>query len=140
MLARQLLLEPAKGSIPKVLDRMGTLQAQYAPSMYIGLHSRIEGFERAQLDRALERRTVVQGTLMRATIHLVSASDYWPIAVGVRRSRRETWLAASYRRDYSASHLSSAARTLRKQLGDGTLTRKEVHELLGSDSVLTNVL
>ena len=138
MLARQLLLEPAKGSIPKVLDRMGTLQAQYAPSMYIGLHSRIEGFERAQLDRALERRTVVQGTLMRATIHLVSASDYWPIAVGVRRSRRETWLAASYRRDYSASHLSSAARTLRKQLGDGTLTRKEVHELLGSDSVLTN--
>ena len=138
MLARQLLLEPAKGSIPKVLDRMGTLQAQYAPSMYIGLHSRIEGFERAQLDRALERRTVVQGTLMRATIHLVSASDYWPIAVGVRRSRRETWLAASYRRDYSASQLSSAARTLRKQLGDGTLTRKEVHELLGSDSVLTN--
>ncbi len=117
---------------------MGTLQAQYAPSMYIGLHSRIEGFERAQLDRALERRTVVQGTLMRATIHLVSASDYWPIAIGVRRARREAWLGASYRKDYSASQLTSAARRLRKQLGDGTLSRKEVHELLGSDSVVTN--
>ena len=95
LLARQLLLERVNGSIPKVLERMGTLQAQYAPSMYIGLHSRMEGFERAKLDRALERRTVVQGTLMRATIHLVSASDYWPIALGVRRARRESWLAAS---------------------------------------------
>ncbi len=138
LLARQLLLERAKGSIPKVLERMGTMQAQYAPSMYIGLHSRIEGFERPQLDRALERRTVAQGTLMRATIHLVSAADYWPIALGVRRARREAWLAASYRKDYSASQLSAAARKLRKQLGDGTLGRKEIHELLGSDSVVTN--
>ncbi len=138
LLARQLLLDRAKGTIPKVLERMGTLQAQYAPSMYIGLHSRIAGFERAQLDRALERRTVVQGTLMRATIHVVSASDYWPIALGVRRARRESWLATSYRKNYSASQLSSAARRLRKRLGDGTLGRKEIHQLLGSDSVLTN--
>jgi uncharacterized protein YcaQ len=88
LLARQSLLERGKGSIPKVLERMGTLQAQYAPSMYIGLFSRIEGFEREQLDRALERRSVVQGTLMRATIHLVSKADYWPAAIGIGRGRR----------------------------------------------------
>lgn len=138
LLARQLLLERVRSPIPKVLERMGTLQAQYAPSMYIGLWSRIEGFEREQLDGALERRAVAQGTLMRATIHLVSAADYWPIAIGVRRGRREAWLNTSYRKDYSPSQMSAAARKLRKRLGDGTMGRKEIHELLGSDSVVTN--
>jgi DNA glycosylase AlkZ-like len=138
LLARQLLLERSKGSIPKVLERMGTLQAQYAPSMYIGLFSRIEGFEPEQLDRALERRSVAQGTLMRATIHLVSKADYWPAAIGVGRGRREAWLNTSYRKDYSAKQMAAAGRKLRKQLGDGTMSRKEIHELLGEDSVVTN--
>jgi winged helix DNA-binding protein len=117
---------------------MGGLQAQYAPSMYIGLAARMEGFERDQLDRALERRSVVQGTLMRATIHLISAADYWPAALGIRRSRRDAWLNASYRRDYTARQMSAAARKLRSRLGDRAMGRKEIHELLGSDSVVTN--
>jgi len=75
LLARQLLLERGRAGLPKTLERIGGIQAQYAPSMYIGLWTRMEGFEREQLDRALERRTVAQGTLMRITIHLVSAGD-----------------------------------------------------------------
>jgi hypothetical protein len=138
LLARQLLLERSGSSLPKVLERMGGLQAQYAPSMYIGLWSRMEGFERGLLDAALERRSAVQGTLMRATIHLVSKADYWPMALGIRRARREAWLNTSYRREYSASQMSAAARKLRNRLGQGTMTRKEIHELLGSDSVVTN--
>src|SRR5829696_5767131 len=133
-----MLLERSGASIPKLLERMGTLQAQYAPSMYIGIWSRLEGFEREQLDRALERRSVAQGTLMRATIHLVSKADYWPIAIGVRRGRREAWTSASYRKDYSAGQLSAAAKKLRGRLGEGTMSRKEIHELLGEDSAVTN--
>jgi len=138
LLARQLLLERSRGSLPKVLDRMGGLQAQYAPSMYIGLWSRMEGFERALLDRALERRSVVQGTLMRATIHLVSKGDYWPTALGVRRSRREAWVDGRARRGYTAKQVSAAARKLGGRLGDETMSRNQIHELLGSDSVITN--
>ena len=99
LLGRQLLLRRARLSLPKALERMGGLQAQYAPSMYIGLWSRLHGFERSALTRALERRTVVQASLLRSTIHLVSARDYWPWAVAIRTSRREhdevervTWL------------------------------------------------
>jgi hypothetical protein len=138
LLARQLLLERGKSPIPKVLERMGTLQAQYAPSMYIGLWTRMEGFGRDKLDAALEKRSVAQGTLMRSTIHLVSNGDYWPAAAGVRRGRRESWLKYGPRRAYSASRMSSAARKVRARLGDGTMSRKEIHELLGSDSVVTN--
>ena len=82
LLARQMLLERAQTPLPRALERMAGLQAQYAPSMYIGLWSRLEGFEREQLTRALERRSVIQGSMMRATIHLVSKRDYWPFVVG----------------------------------------------------------
>ena len=53
VLARQLLLDRSNASIPKALERVGGIQAQYAPSMYIGLWSRLEGFERVALDEAL---------------------------------------------------------------------------------------
>ena len=139
LLARQFLLERSAASLPKAVEGMGELQAQYAPSIYVALWSRMQRLGREQVDRALERRSVVQGTLMRATIHLVSARDYWPIAIGIRRSRREAWLKASYRRDYSAGRLSAAARKLRRRLeAEGTIRRNQMHELLGSDSVVTN--
>ena len=53
LLARQLLLERARLPLPRALERIGGIQAQYAPSMYIGLWSRLDGFERDTLTRAL---------------------------------------------------------------------------------------
>jgi hypothetical protein len=129
LLARQLLLERGRGTLPKTLERVGGIQAQYAPSMYVGLWSRLEGFERAQLDRALERRSVVQGTLMRSTIHLVSARDYWPLALAVRAARREQYLRS--RRDVSAKRVAGAARRLRAALAAAPRSRAEIDALLG---------
>ncbi|MEJ7666325.1 MAG: winged helix DNA-binding domain-containing protein [Hymenobacter sp.] len=83
---------------------MGCLQAQYAPSMYVGLWSRVDGFRREDLTRALEEGEVVQGTLMRVTIHLVSRADYWPLALAVRDARRALWLRTA-RHDVSAEWL-----------------------------------
>jgi hypothetical protein len=135
LLARQMLLERVSMSLPRAVERMGLLQAQYAPSMYIGLWSRLEGFRREQLTKALERRTLVQGTMMRATIHLASARDYWPVVLAVRRARRESWLPP---RDYSAERMAGFARRLRKRLAAGPMSRKEIDELLGEGSVVTN--
>src|ERR687898_368682 len=94
LLARQLLLERARTPLPRALERIAGIQAQYAPSMYIGLWSRLEGFERGALTAALERRSVVQATPMRSTIHLVSKADSWPFALATREPRRESWLRA----------------------------------------------
>ena len=46
LLARQLLLERATLPLPAALEAIGGLQAQYAPSMYVGLWSRLAGLER----------------------------------------------------------------------------------------------
>jgi hypothetical protein len=129
VLARQLLLERAATPLPRALERVAGIQAQYAPSMYVGLWSRLQGFERAALTGALERRSVVQATLMRHTIHLVSRADYWPLALAVREARRANWLRA--RPDAPAPRaMAAAARRLRGAL-DGTISRKEVEALLG---------
>jgi hypothetical protein len=130
LLARQLLLERAKTPIPKALDRIGGIQAQYAPSMYIGLWSRLAGFEREQLTRALERGTVVQGTLMRATIHLVSKGDYWLCAAGIRKGQREWWLRV-HGRGIDPRELNADARKVRRAMKGKTLGRPELEEVLG---------
>jgi hypothetical protein len=134
LLARQLLLKRARLSIPKALERIGGLQAQYAPSMYIGLWSRLDGFERDALTRALERRSVIQATMMRATIHLVSKADFWPLLIAIRDERLKWW-----ERVHPASdprEMRTAAKRLRRFIGEGPRRRKEVEELLGRQAAL----
>jgi Winged helix DNA-binding domain len=130
VLARQLLLERAALPIPRALERIGGIQAQYAPSMYVGLWSRLSGFERAALTRALERRSVVQATLLRSTIHLVSKRDYWPWAVAIRGARREHWLrvAPDAPRD---AEMTALAREVHDALDGGALRRTEIEALIG---------
>lgn len=134
LLARQMLLDRARTPLPRALERMGGLQAQYAPSMYIGLWSRVEGFRRGQLTEALERRTVVQGTLMRSTIHLVSRRDYWPFAVAVRRSRREWWKRVAGERA-RPDGTERAAERLRARLAEGPVGRAELERIVGTGMV-----
>ena len=132
LLARQLLLERATMAIPDALDAIGALQAQYAPSMYIGLWSRVRGLEREALTRALEDRSVIQGTLMRSTIHLVSRADYWPLATAISAARRSRWLRAT--RSSAApreAEMEAAAGRLRAALAGGPLRRAQIDELLG---------
>jgi hypothetical protein len=131
LLARQHLLERSTLPLPETLERIAGIQAQYAPSMYIGLWSRVADFERAALTAALERREVVQGTLMRVTIHLVSRADYWPLAIGTRAARRALWLRSYPDTDTRA--MAAAARKLRRALDGGALRRAEVEALLGKE-------
>ncbi len=123
-----MLLERGRTSIPKTVERICGIQAQYAPSMYVGLWSRLEGFEREQLDRALERRSVAQGTLMRITIHLVSARDWWPFAAALREARRQ-WVVKARRQD--PAEVAGAAERLRELMGGEPMPTARIRELLG---------
>jgi Winged helix DNA-binding domain len=131
LLARQLLLERGRTTIPKALERIGGIQAQYAPAMYIGLWSRLAGLERAALTRALERRSVIQATLMRATIHLVSRADYWPLTAAVRGPRMAWWQRVS--KTSNLDEARATAKELRHFLADGPKRWKEIEAHLGRD-------
>ncbi|MDQ3569755.1 MAG: winged helix DNA-binding domain-containing protein [Actinomycetota bacterium] len=130
LLARQLLLERAHVPLPRALEQVAGLQAQYAPSMYIGLWCRLEDFEREELTRALQQRTVVQGTLMRLTIHLVSAGDYRYFAAAIGDARRRLWLRTRSEH-LDQEDMEAAALELRPRLAHGPLRRKEMDEIIG---------
>jgi len=131
LLHRQLLLERSDLAISDAIDRVGGLQTQYAPSGYVGLWTRLTGLERSALTDALEDRSVVQATLMRTTIHLVSRRAYWSYAMGVRRARRAWALripSGDAGRDGEAA-MERRADALRAALADGPRTVKELGSL-----------
>jgi len=76
LLERQMLLKRKRLGVQEAVERLCALQAQYSLSPYIALWSRLTGFQREQLTRALEGREVVKSTLFRITLHITSARDY----------------------------------------------------------------
>jgi hypothetical protein len=130
VLARQLLLARAPLTIPKALERMCGLQDQYSPSGYVGLWTRVSGFRRDDLTKALQRKTVVQATLMRATIHLVSRRDFWPFMMAIDEPLREWWFRSTKRRG-EERRLRAIDRRARALLADGPKRRKEIVAELG---------
>ena len=131
VLARQHLLEPSEGSIAKTLQAIGGIQAQYAPSMYVGLWARMRDLDRDDLTRALEQRSAIQATLMRVTIHLVAKRDFWPFALATRAARREMWIRAM-RRGATPAELEGLAQRLREHLREHRqISRKQLDALVG---------
>ena len=96
LLDRQLLLERSALPIADAIEQVGGLQTQYAPSGYVGLWTRLADFRRAALTEALQDGRVIQATLIRTTIHMVSRAEFWLYAMGVREPRRR-WGAADPR-------------------------------------------
>lgn len=75
-LARQMLLSRESGSAPDAVSRLVGLQAQSAMAPFIGLWTRVPGLSREEVAGLVEDKTVLKATMMRGTLHLVTAEDY----------------------------------------------------------------
>jgi hypothetical protein len=126
-LARQLLLNRTPLSLVRTLERVAGLQAQWNPAPFVGLWTRVEGFRPQQLVRALTHRQVVKATLMRTTLHLVTARDY------------PRFVAATHGGAGSTIHPDLVARAdtvaehVRSHLGDRSMTRGEIFDWLARE-------
>ena len=68
---------------------------------------------------------------MRVTIHLVSADDYWPLALAVRAARRADYLRVM---KVEQDEVERAAARVRELLADGPLRREEMQKAIGVDN------
>jgi hypothetical protein len=129
LLARQFLLDRSTLSLVQTIERIGGLQTQYAPSGYIGLWSRLRNFRRDALTTALEQRRVIQGTLLRNTIHMVSARDYWLFLSAVTKGRQEWWRRVT-RKGFGEVDVAAAVPIFREALAAGPRRAADLKELL----------
>jgi len=130
LLARQLLLRRARLSVPEAVERVGALQAQWPPSPYIALWSRLEGFRREQLLRAIERRRIVKATLMRVTLHHVSARDYLAYA-GLTHRGRIAGIERELAKYPDEADVDGLVRDLVRHASEQPRSRPELLALLG---------
>jgi hypothetical protein len=75
LLTRQILLERRGVSAASTIERLVGMQAQAPNLPYVGLWARLSGFRHEELSRMVESRKAVRISLMRNTIHLVTARD-----------------------------------------------------------------
>jgi hypothetical protein len=131
LLARQMLLTRQRIGAVEAIERLACLQGQWAPSPYVALWSRIAGFKREELKGAIDKALVIKATLMRATLHLVSAKEYAAYALATLDGRFAAWrppggpdLAAL--KDIHNKVFTFAAKTPR--------SREEIREFIARDA------
>jgi hypothetical protein len=123
LLARQLLLERRKLSVQAAVERICAIQAQWPQSPYIALWTRLIGFRKEQLTRALEEKRVVKSQLFRITLHITSARDYPYYAAAWLPAARDTTPGVTTKK------LDELSTLVQKAAMKGPVTQAEVEEL-----------
>ena len=130
LLQRQRLLHRELRSATETIEHLVGLQAQVPGNPYIALWSRLVGFRPEELSQLIAEREAVRTTLLRTTIHLVTADDCLALRplmqpVMVRTLSNTAWARNIAGVDYEA--LIAAGREL---LAEQPRSRAELGPLL----------
>lgn len=131
LLERQLLVSRTKRPPLDVVRQLIAMQSQEPNWPYVGLWTRIDGFQHDDLTALLEDRSVVRSTMVRATMHLAAGDDFrWlrPIIQPIIDRHQRSPYYAEQTKGLDLEELADIARGL---LADQTLPRRHLSRVLG---------
>jgi hypothetical protein len=131
LLARQLLLERQDISADEAIGRVAGLQAQASAPPFVGLWTRLAGFDQAELQQLIDERRIVRATMMRHTIHFVRADDYVWLRPTIQPALDANF-GAQTRKRLAGVDIDPFLEAARSQFAERPLTFAEVKELLAS--------
>jgi len=124
-LDRQLLLRRRPMPARRAVEHLVGLQAQAPLAPYVGLWTRLAGFDQQELKDLLTERAVVRAHLMRNTVHLVTAADYLSFRP-LFQPLMDRALAANFGRNLAGVDLAEFRDVASALLAEAPLTRTQL--------------
>lgn len=136
-LARQGLLGPFEtDDVAAAVAAAGSLQAQHPEWPPVALWTRSGDHAMAGLAEALAARTVVRAALMRITVHVVAADDFWPMALltqPLRRIQFRSFFKADPFDSPLGRRLAASHTAVRAALHEGPLRIRDMDAIMKSE-------
>jgi hypothetical protein len=132
LLQRQLLLERVRRSALQVIEHLVGMQAQVPIDPYVGLWTRLEGFQPAELSTLIADRTAVRATLLRGTIHLATARDALVLRAILQPTlERQVHTSTPFGRDLAGLDVDELLADTRRLMEERPRTRADLRRHLG---------
>ena len=130
LLGRQLLLERSSRPVEGVIEHLVGMQAQEPLDPYVGLWSRVSGFDPQELSALIEGRRAVRGSTLRTTLHLMTARDFLALRPVLQDVLQRAWRSSPFAKDLVGLDVADVVVAGRARLDSGALTTKQLGEVL----------
>jgi hypothetical protein len=133
LLARQMLLRRGRMGVSEALEALLGMQAQEPQAPYVGLWSRLEGFDPDELCELVATGDAVRGSLMRATLHLVTARDWASLRPLIAPVLARSFSSSPFSKELENVDLAEVLALGRALLAQRPRTRAELGPLLAGE-------
>ena len=130
LLGRQLLLERVDRPAEVVIEHLVGMQAQEPIDPYVGLWTRIEGFDPQELSTLIEERRAVRGSTLRTTLHLMTARDFLTLRPVLQDVLERAWRSSPFAKDLVGLDLAEVVAAGRELVEAEPLTTAQLAKAL----------
>ena len=130
LLGRQLLLERVDRPVQSMIEHLVGMQAQEPIDPYVGLWTRIEGFDPQELSTLIEERRAVRGSTLRTTLHLMTARDFLTLRPVLQDVLERAWRSSPFAKDLVGLDLAEVVAAGRELVEAEPLTTAQLAKAL----------
>jgi DNA glycosylase AlkZ-like len=116
LLVRQGLLTRERRPAAELITWLVGLQAQEPIDPYVGLWTRIEGFDPLELSGLIERREAVRIGTLRGTLHLLTAADCVDLVPVLAGNRERAWRSSPFAKQLAGLDIAAVVEAGRQAL------------------------